>query len=230
LIPVARQSEPADFAANVRRPGQAFLRTTPRPTNNDFRTRDFWKAALPQLRTAYHDICAYSSLWMPLHCTVDHYFPKSSYPHLAYAYEWSNYRLALDRINNNKGNSVDVLDPFTIQAGWFVLDMATLFVQPSAVAPAAVRTRVQRSIDLLRLNDDPLVAFRFDIVKNYLDANLRIEYIEEKYPFIAAEIRRLGIQPQTIATQQQGTGTQQANTAQGNNPPQGDPHTQQGTP
>src|SRR5205085_6445728 len=100
-------------------PGRAFLRRTPPPTREQFKSKNFWKAALPQLVTAYSSICAYCSCYIPNSCSVDHFRPKSTHPHLAY--EWSNYRLAHDRINNNKGDSADVLDPFHIQLGWFIL-------------------------------------------------------------------------------------------------------------
>src|SRR6266536_204995 len=113
VIPLTPQPEPAEFATKVRMPGQAFLRRIPYPTSEQFKKKSFWKEILPQLKTAYSNICAYSSCWLPNNCSVDHLQPKATQPHLAY--EWTNYRLAHDRINNNKGNSTDVLDPFHIQ-------------------------------------------------------------------------------------------------------------------
>jgi len=128
-----------------------------------------------------------------MNCSVDHFRPKKTYPHLAY--EWSNFRLALDRINNNKGESEDVLDPFTVQAGWFVLDCASVFVRPEPALPQKVRDQIQRSITVLKLNDDKLVSARFTILRGYIDSELSLSHIERFYPFIAAEIKRQGILP-----------------------------------
>ena len=44
--------------------------------------------------------------------TIDHFRPKSKYPKLAFV--WSNYRLAGQAINMRKGDSEDVVDPFTV--------------------------------------------------------------------------------------------------------------------
>ena len=191
MIHVNACAEPPDFAANVRAPGQAFLRMTPRPTRQDYQTRQYWRACLQQLHNAYGQVCAYSSIWIPTGYTVDHFRPKGRYPNLAY--EWSNYRLALDLVNNNKSDSEAVLDPFVVQNGWFNLDKASLWVQPEPTLPAVIRTRVQSSIDVLKLNHYRLVNIRFQILRGFIDGKQRLDSIEEKYPFIAAEIKRQGI-------------------------------------
>jgi hypothetical protein len=195
VIPVTAQPEPADFAATVRTPGQTFLRRIPHPTREEFRRKNFWRDALPQLKAAYNSICAYSSCWVPNNCSVDHFQPKSTHPHLAY--EWSNYRLAHDRINSNKGDSTDVLDPFHIQLGWFILDTASLWVKPEPSLPQNILDAVQRTIDVLRLNDDTWVEMRFAVFREYLDREIMLGFVERRYPFIAAEINRQGVQPKT---------------------------------
>jgi hypothetical protein len=195
MIPVTPQPEPSNFAATVRAPGQAFLRRAPNPTREDFKRNNFWKAALPQLKAAHSSICAYSSCWVPNNCSVDHFQPKSTHPHLAY--EWSNYRLAHDRINSNKGDSADVLDPFHVQLGWFILDTATLWVKPEPSLPAPITAAVQRTIDILRLNDDTWVQMRFEVFREYLDREIMLGFLQRRYPFIAAEINRQGVQPKT---------------------------------
>lgn len=193
MIPVMSQPEPADFVTKVRSPGQAFLRRFPRPTREQFKKKSFWKEALPQLAAAYKNICAYSSCWIPNNYSVDHYRPKSTHPHLAY--EWSNYRLAHDRMNSNKGDSADVLDPFHIQPGWFTLDLATLWVRPEPSLPRNIGTAVQRSIDVLRLNDDMWVRMRFAVFREFLNREIMIGFVQRYYPFMAAEISRQGVQP-----------------------------------
>lgn len=190
MIPVAPQPEPDDFDATVRRPGRAFLRINQRPSSVEFKRAQYWVRCLPHLRSRYGEICAYSSFWVPFHGTVDHFRPKSAFP--MDAYEWRNYRLALDRINNNKGNSQVVLDPFTIQPGWFVLDVATLWVNPEPTLAEGLRDRIQRTIDILKLNDEPFVNVRFQVLKSYLEGTT-LQQIERTYPFIASEISRQGV-------------------------------------
>lgn len=193
MIPVAPKPEPADFGANVRAPGRAFLARIPRPTSKQFKNNEFWKAALPALKVAYNSVCAYSSFWMPGNCSVDHFKPKSARPDLAY--EWSNFRLAHDKINFNKGDSTEVLDPFFIPAGWFVIDFATLWVRPEVSLDANIKASVQKTIDVLKLNDDQWVQMRFEIFASYLSGELKITYLQRTYPFIAVEVQRQGVQP-----------------------------------
>ena len=193
LIRIDMEPEPASFDSSVRVPGLAFLSRVPRPTTKQFKKREFWKLALSDLKTAYRSICAYSCVWIPGNCSVDHFQPKHIRPDLAY--EWSNYRLAHDRINSNKGESTEVLDPFHIQTGWFILDIATLWVIPEPSLQQHVKEPVQKTINILRLNDDQWVQMRFEILRSYLDRELTLIYLQRTYPFIAAEIQRQGVQP-----------------------------------
>jgi hypothetical protein len=144
--------------------------------------------ALPWLKTAYGNICAFSSLWIPGQCSVDHYVPKSIRPDLAY--EWSNYRLAMDRINNNKADSTRVLDPFQIQNEWFVLDLANLYIGPGDGLDAIIRAQVEETITILRLNDDVWVETRFEVLRDFLNGTVTLDFLQRRYPFIAAEIAR----------------------------------------
>jgi hypothetical protein len=192
LIPVAPQTEPPDFDGKVRRPGKAYLRINTNPTSKDYKNSksEYWRLCLPELRSAYRRVCAYSSIFDPLG-TVDHFRPKGAYRHLVY--EWKNYRLATALINNNKAQSDVVLDPFTISAGWFILDPATLWVHPEATLAQPLKDRIQRSIDVLKLNDDPFPGYRFEVWRNYINGKLPLSEIEDRYPFIGAEIKRQGI-------------------------------------
>jgi hypothetical protein len=195
MIPVAPKPEPASFDGRVRSLGQAFLAAVPRPNAKQFKKKPFWKKAMPDLKVAYGNVCAYSSCWMPGSCSVDHYYPKSARPDLAY--EWSNFRLAHDKMNANKADSTDVLDPFTIQVGWFVLDVATLYIRPEAALQTKLKAGVQKSIDVLRLNDEQWVQMRFDLFRSYIDGECTLAYLQRYYPFIAVEIQRQGVQPRT---------------------------------
>lgn len=190
LIPVTSQPQPANFEATVGIPGRDFLRRNPTPAT--FKGSEFWKLCLDDLRTAYRGICAYCCLWVPSLCSVDHFAPKSSSPHLAY--EWSNYRLAHQKVNSYKGNSTDVLDPFHIQEGWFILDFSNCFVKPNPTTPQPVQDQVTNTIAILRLNtDETLVQSRFFIVRAYSKGRCDMDFLDECYPFIATELKRQGL-------------------------------------
>ena len=188
MIPSSLAPEPPHFAVQVKAKGDRYLRTNPRPTAAQFKKHAYWKASLPSLKTSYRNICAFSSFWIPGQCSVDHFVPKSSRPDLAY--KWSNYRLAMDRINSNKGDDPGILDPFKVQVGWFALDLANLFVTPGDGLIPSLRSQVLHTITTLKLNDDVWVETRFEIFRDYLDGNVALEFLERRYPFIAAEIVR----------------------------------------
>jgi len=192
MIPIRLASEPADFDRKVRRPGRTYLRANPNPTSKQFNKHAYWKECLQSMCTKYRHICAYSACWIPTGATVDHYHPKSARP--ALAYEWDNYRLALDRVNHHKGNSTDVADPVHIQPGWFVLDFHNFFVKQGPNLPPDVGALVQTTIDRLRLNDDQtFVNMRFELVRSYSRGQVTLEFLREKYPFIAVELERQGL-------------------------------------
>jgi hypothetical protein len=120
---------------------------------------------------------------------VDHFWPTSVRPDLAY--EWENYRLAFAKLNVYKGSRTDVLDPFHIRAGWFVLNFDNFLVESNAGLPAEVESAVKRTITILKLNaDDYLVHLRFSVVKDYAEGHLTFDYLRRRYPFIASELQR----------------------------------------
>jgi len=198
LIRVTLQKEPATFAELVRNPGRAFLRHTPKPTKDDFDKHAYWTRVMPELRTAYNDVCAYLACWIPTQASLDHFYPKSDYP--MQAYEWSNYRLAHEKINNWKSKSTGVLDPFSIPMGWFVLDFASFFVNPNSGLQAHVSGPVQHTIKALRLNDEQFVKLRYGVVKDYSNGDTTLNFLQRRYPFIAAELQRQNLVTAIIGT------------------------------
>jgi hypothetical protein len=125
--------------------------------------------------------------------SVDHFQPKSAHPHLAY--EWGNYRLAHSKINGYKGSNQGVLDPFHIQAGWFILDFANCHVRSNPAVSHIIRAQVEQTIRILHLNsDDSLVQFRFSLVRNYSKNHIDMEFLKTYYPFIAVELARQGLE------------------------------------
>lgn len=194
MIPVTPQPEPSDFDANIRQPGLVFLKRTPLPKSEDFKRQRHWKYCHQQLHTAYRGICAYSARWIPYpfngsdQSSVDHFIPKAESASLAY--EWSNYRLASARLNNNKDKSVGVLDPFWIKNGWFVLDFATLMTNPGDDLPPYLHARVVETIDQLDLNHNDFINQRVATVQEYSNDVFPLTHLEDKFPFIAYELKR----------------------------------------
>jgi hypothetical protein len=195
MIFVQEQLEPADFTTKVRIPGQAFLRRVPRPASREYKSQRHWKHSLGDLYAAYRGICAYSAQWIPPHISkgsVDHYIPKHEAPELAY--EWSNYRLCTEKMNNIKDDFMDVMDPFRIQNGWFTIDFAAFFIEPEDSLPDYLKTAVDDTITRLKLNDDDsLVQDRANLVQMYADDDVSFEFLERRYPFIASELDRQGL-------------------------------------
>ena len=192
MIPVTPQAEPLSFNTNVRQPGNIFLSACPTPNHKDWNKHSYWQKASDDLYRAYGGICAYTCEWFSRTSTsssVDHFLPKSSYPNLAY--EWSNYRLTTQKANGNKGNAVGIADPFTISSGRFVLDLPSCLIKPGAGLSPADYSMIERTINILKLNDDDeYVQSRCDIILYYIKGDISLNYMWDKYPFIAHELTR----------------------------------------
>lgn len=189
MIKVKQKAKPSDFDSKVRTPGLNFLKTIRRPKGEQWKNKDYWCRVLPDMRKAYESICAYSSLWLLPHekATIDHYIPKNDTPSLAY--EWSNFRLANLWINSCKHTHRDVLDPFVIKDGWFILDFITFIIKPNPELPSDLEEAVRKTIKRLKLNHNDYIESRqfwFDEFKN------DISKLTKKAPFIAYEMRRQG--------------------------------------
>ena len=193
MIRVQRQPEPPDFDRKVRQPGLMFLQRQPNPTSAAFKKKNYWTRATDQLRVAYSGVCAYTAMYLVGDASVDHYRPKSKYPHRAY--EWTNYRYTSPRINSRKGDSEEVVDPFLVETGWFVLDLPKCLVRAGDAVDDALRQRVDTTIDILELNaDDRLVQERCDLLMELVDGNVTMAFLDKRYPFLSAEVRRQGVE------------------------------------
>jgi hypothetical protein len=192
MIRVQPQPEPPEFDTLVRQPGLVFLQGNPQPTNSQWKSRSYWRGIIPKLRVCYQEICAYCCHWIPPDTgssTVEHFLSKHKYP--KQAYEWSNYRLVSGTLNGRKGTQDDILDPFHIQNGWFVIDFPSLLVKPAQGLAASIAQSVQRTIDVLALNDEGTCvqgrqAYIRDYCLNYIDFTC----LRTKAPFIALELQR----------------------------------------
>jgi hypothetical protein len=188
--------EPSDFNAKVRTRGKAFLATTPKPSNKQWRTREYWMASHDQLYDLYGGICLYCASWtarkdsvrLTGNTSIDHFLPKSICPELAY--EWTNYRLCRSQLNQRKDDSLDVMDPLAIDNDWFQLDFFTFRIQPNPTASRIIFNRVESTINRLGLNDAAYVKERIAVMKQYCIHGVPLSKIRGKYPFIAREIKR----------------------------------------
>ena len=191
MIKVASRPEYASFDRDVRRPGAAFLATTPRPNNRQFRKHEYWSRSRTHLTNAYGRICAYTSFYLPTGATVDHFIPKSLCPLLAY--EWDNFRLCMDRVNNWKKNSLVAVDPFYMDSNWVILALPECVVKVAPQVPAIVRSRLRQTIELLRLNkDESFVEYRYQLVSDYVRGITELEHLHLYFPFIGREVERQG--------------------------------------
>jgi len=190
MIPVKEQPEPENFEKFVRQPGKKFLEEVPNPTKKQWDYHSYWTKYLIQMRAAYKAICAYSAHWISPDtgaATIDHFISKSKQPSLAY--DWSNYRYTASRYNSRKLTK-SILDPFHLEANWFLLDFPSLQIKPNAELLPEQRQSVNDTIEVLKLNEEISLEARQIWVMDYCEEKILFEYLEEKAPFIAYELKR----------------------------------------
>ena len=189
MIPIQIQPELANFNDRVRKPGIVFLNILGRkPTHKDWKEAWLWNRITKELYQAYSGICAYSASWIPSG-TIDHFIPRSCSPDLAY--EWGNYRLAMEKLGNRKGNKCDLIDPFYIEYGWFTLNFATFLITPNSKLPKYLADRIKKTIQVLCLNtDNNLINTRIEALKGFASDEYPLSHLEKNYPFIAYELKR----------------------------------------
>lgn len=191
MIHVEPQPEPPDFDGLVRKPGLEALAQGQSPLP------PYWRHCLKDLHRVYRGICAYLCIWIPPGTgarSADHFVAKSSHPELAY--EWSNYRLVTQLMNSRKGAFQEVLDPFEIPNGWFVLELLFLQVLPNPELGETIRAKVQTTIDRLRLNDTECLSARASYYDDYLSGDVSFRFLEKRCPFVAIELKRQGRVPE----------------------------------
>jgi hypothetical protein len=192
MIHIDPKAEPANFDTLVRQPGHRFLGRTPNPTTRQWNTHAYWRKMLAVLHDLYGGVCAYSCHWIPYDTgadTVEHFQPKDRYPQQAY--EWANYRLVCATLNGRKGTNEDVLDPFHIQNGWFVIDFPSLQIKPAPGLDPGLTESIQKTIDRLRLNNEgTCLKSREAYIKDYCLGCITFTYLRRKAPFLGLELER----------------------------------------
>ncbi len=188
-MPVKLQPEPPHFFVKVRRPGEEFLLQNPGVKGS--KLKQYWREIIPDLYDAYGGICAYTCHKVEFDTgakTVEHFKPKEKYPQDAY--RWDNYRFVCSTLNGRKGNHEDVLDPFTLQDGWFIMHFPSLQLRPGQHLSGSENSSVWKTINRLKLNDYTCVRGRRDRLVPYLLGKYPFSFLEEIAPFLARELRR----------------------------------------
>jgi hypothetical protein len=192
MIPVKKQNEPENFNSDVRIKGLRFLSGNPHPTSKEFGKHNYWKYINAELYRLYKGICAYTGEWFSSsqsNISVDHFIPKTISPRRAY--EWDNYRLTTQKINNNKGDIIGLIDPFEVRFGWFILDFPSCLIKPNNDLSATEYEKVKFTIKVLRLNsDDEIVQNRCNIIIYFINGDITFKFLKDKYPYIAYELER----------------------------------------
>lgn len=198
MIPVAEQSEPADFDMNVRTRGLAHLNklgvSLDQPLPRKTEIEPYWRACLTDLHLAYSGICAYLGVHFERVMgggSVDHFIAKSADAGLAY--EWRNYRLACLTMNSRKREYSDVLDPFYLAPDLFRLQLSTGHIYPNPHLAAAPMRLVEQTIERLGLDDTQCRDMRASWYQDYLEYGLPADYLKKKSPFVWYEANRQGL-------------------------------------
>lgn len=189
MIYIQMKPEPKEFDVDVRQPGMAFLKETPKPNKDQFKNHSYWCKALPAIRKRYNHICAYSAFFInPLHgaASIDHFIPKSIEP--ALAYEWSNFRYASLTFNRRKGTRT-VLDPFKIDQNWFMMEFPSLLIMPNPELNEKIKDSVCHTIRIFKFNEDENYK---DVCKKYLNLycmnKISLDELKDEAPFIAQQL------------------------------------------
>ena len=85
-----------------------------------------------------------------------------------------------------------MLDPFCIDDDWFVMDIVEFRVHPAAALDEQRKQSVAATINRLGLNDLDWCETRHQHVEQYRRHG-RLHLVEYLFPFVAKEIRRLGL-------------------------------------
>ena len=206
MIHVDQKDEPKDFDANVRKPGNDFLEHNPSPKSKDWKRHSYWSRCSDQLYSLYDGICAYSGEWFSKSSStpsVDHFYPKSTYPELAY--EWGNYRLTTQRMNSYKADKI-ILDPFKIKNGDLTIDFPSCLIKPNTTMSPGEKNKALLTIRVLHLNDEEMVTHRLAIIMDYASGNINRVFLGKRYPFIESELNRQNLLD-TVGTRFKSLGT-----------------------
>ncbi len=189
---------PLNYVTEVKGPGESFLKRTRNPTAADWNRHRYWRKIHTYLHDSHKGVCVYCASWTPRsravsqhfeHTTIDHYIAKSRDKNKAY--EWDNFRLCRNRLNNRKAAFDDVLDPCRVSNEWFWLEFPTFLIRPAPDLSDRTKKQVKATIDRLELNADAdYVDERIAVVRDYCTGIIPFQAVETRYPFIAYQMRQ----------------------------------------
>ncbi len=209
MIPVEMFPPPAHYEEEVKRKGEDFLKKNPAADLKAIRNRKYWKVIRKDLRRNYKSVCSFSAQWCGCEDNVEHYIPLSwlvANNQRHRAYHWDNFRYASRSINENKGASLDVVDPFQVEYGWFRMEFPSLIIFPGKNLEQAVWDKVYKTIEILKLNEDSFVECRKAWVDAYVSSckssreRMPTDFNNLKVwaPFLAYELERQQKQEEII--------------------------------
>lgn len=205
MIPVKPAPEPDSFDKKVRIPGKEFLmkigirdgKPSDFPVNWD--GHDYWRNCSDELVKAYNSICCYVAMRINRCGTkdrrrsVEHFIPKSKAPWLAY--EWSNYRLACIKANQDRENK-HVIDPFDVAADDFRLSLCSGELYPNPKLPNYRINEIKQAIANVKLNDSYWKRLRVNYYNEYNKLlkdeshEMAEKFLEKTAPIVLAELKR----------------------------------------
>ena len=125
--------------------------------------------------------------------TVDHFV--SWHEDKSKAYEWDNYRYCAAWINSSKRNapSHTLLDPFSIEDGWFEIIIPSMQLTVSDAVPRELRARAEYTLKRLHLtHDERIVRQRETWYRMYCCGKLTLDGLKSLAPLIAAAVEKAG--------------------------------------
>ena len=181
--------KPEHFEERAEQAGAAWLAEHP----NAKRPRDYWSAFKPALADGFRQLCAYSAMYEPVG-TVDHFVSWDQ--DKTRAYDWSNYRFASAWLNSSKQRvrHEQIIDPFTVDNGWFEILLPSLQFVASKGVPEAEQARVQFVLERIHLgHDERIMRQRREWYRMYQEGELTLDGLATKAPLIAAAVdKQLG--------------------------------------
>ena len=84
----------------------------------------------------------------------------------------------------------DVLDPFSIEDGWFHLELVTGHIFPNQELSDEIKAGVQKTIDRLKLDDGANKEMRARHFQHYCEGKVDSEYLKKHSPFVWMEANR----------------------------------------
>jgi len=148
VIPVEPPDEPEGFEERTRRRGRAWLEKND-PLHRG-RPPDYWRWCAEPLREAFRERCGWAAMYIA-DGNVEHFvsWDECKHEHPELAYEWSNYRYILPRLNSRKQGARHLLDPFEVGPGWFRVELPSCLMVCTDEIPPEHRARAQRTLECL---------------------------------------------------------------------------------